>query len=69
MIRQMELSRWELLTAMASDSVAVNRLVLWHIPCVHYNRLAVNSASAGIGLALALVPAATSATAAILKPT
>lgn len=63
----MELSPWELLTAMASGSVAVNRLVLWHIPCVHDNRLAINSASAGIGLALALVSAATSAAATILQ--
>lgn len=63
----MGLSPWESLTAMASGSVTVNRLVLWHIPCVHDNRLPVNSASAGIGLALALVPAATSATATILK--
>lgn len=52
---------------MTTGSVSVDRLVLGHVPCVHDDRLAINSASAGIGLTLALVPAATRATAAVLK--
>lgn len=57
----------KLLTAMTPGSVTIDRLVLWHIPCIHYNRLAINSSSSGIGLTLALVTAATRATPAVLK--
>lgn len=52
---------------MTTGSVAINRLVLWHVPCVHDNRFAIDGSSAGIGLALALVTAATRATPAVLK--
>lgn len=52
---------------MPSGSVPINRLVLWHIPCVHDDCLAVNSTSARIGLALALVPATTSPATTVLK--
>lgn len=52
---------------MTSGSVAIHRLVLWHIPCVHDNGFPINCSSAGVGLALALVTAATCTTSAVLK--
>lgn len=63
----MEISLWNSLTAMTPSSVAIDRLVLWHIPRVHDYRLAINSASSSISLALALVSTAACAAAGVLK--
>lgn len=52
---------------MTPGSVAIDRLVLRHVPCVHDNRFPINGSSAGICLALALVTAATRTTPAVLK--
>lgn len=58
---------WELLTAVTSGSVAINGLILWHVPCIHYDCLSIDSTSASISLTLALIPAAASAGSAVLK--
>lgn len=54
---------------MTPGSVAIDRLVLWHIPCVHNYCFAIDGASPGISLTLALVPAAAGAASAVLKST
>lgn len=60
---------WSLLTAVTSGSVAIDGLILWHIPCIHDDCFAIDGTSPGICLTLALVPAAARAAATVLKPT
>lgn len=54
---------------MTPGSVAIDGLVLWHVPSVHHYCLAIDSASAGISLTLALVSAAARSTSTVLKST
>lgn len=60
---------WTLLTAVTPGRVAIDRLVLGHVPCVHNHCFAIDGTSPGISLTLALVPAAASAASAVLKST
>ena len=55
------------LTAVAASGVAIDGLVLRHIPCVHDYGFSINSTSSSISLALALVPAASCTAAGVLK--